>query len=454
MEAKRADPLQEALPALVLFGTFIVIMLVIFGGSNTSVDDDSDAVAEATETAAEVVAVDPSSEAEPDTTADADTEEDTTEEVVVEDAGFKTFDTQLVNSGQLLYQVNCAGCHGMDGQGMPGLGKNLVDSEFVDNLNADGFVAFTVVGRQPFDPMNSSGVLMPARGGNPGLTDEDLHTIYTFLRAQTAEYDGDIIIYADDVGQYDNPAGGPWGEEVAMADTPDMADTADTEESVETAEEVVDSGEFEVIIPDGSIALTDLPFDVAAVYGLSCAGCHGADGNGVEGYGSALVDVDPDAAFTLLTTVSSVTDMDVITGVPHPVRGEPATLTDEQLRMLVDYLDNIGEPVEIIPAAGTSFEAIIPDGSIAVTDLPFDAAAVYGLSCAGCHGVDGTGVEPLASAFGEIDTDAAFTLLTTLVSVTDLDAEGGMIHPVRAEPAILTDGQLSELVDYLVTLGE
>lgn len=338
MEAKRADPLQEALPAMVLLGTFAVIMLVIFAGQNTSVEDDteSDVVAAVDEQAAPDETV---LEVEPETDVEAIAEEPA--EVVVEDPGFKTFDTQLVAEGQQLYQVNCAGCHAMDGLGMIGLGKNLVDSEFVDGLNADGFVTFVVAGRQPFDEANSSGILMPARGGNPGLTDENIHTIYTFLRAQTAEYDGDVVIYADDIGEYDNPLGEPWGDAQmvdAGGDMPEM-----TTDNTTIDEEAYEPIEFTPLIPDGSIAVADLPFETAHVYALSCSGCHGAAGDGVADYGPALSDMDSEETFTLLTALSPVTDLDVMTGMVHPVRAEPAVLTDEQIRELIDYVATLGE---------------------------------------------------------------------------------------------------------------
>jgi len=341
MESKRADPLQEALPAMVLLGTFIVIMLVIFAGQNTSVEDDTTeadvaAVDEQAGTGdtADVTDVETEPEADGEAVAEAPAE-------VVDDPGFKTFDTQLVSDGQTLYQVNCAGCHAMDGQGVLGLGKNLVDSEFVDSLNADGFVSFVVAGRQPFDEANSTGMLMPARGGNPGLTDENIYTIYTFLRSLTAEYDGDVIIYADDVGQYDNPQGAPWGEALAMGVEEPVEDNVPdaVEEVVEVPYEPI---EFVPLGPDGTMAVTDLPFEAAHVYAVSCSGCHGPDGQGVDNYAVAFTGVDTEAAFSLLTTTSRVTDLDVEAGMVHPVRAEPFTLTDEQISDLVDYLTTLG----------------------------------------------------------------------------------------------------------------
>ncbi len=78
--------------------------------------------------------------------------------------------------------ANCALCHGADGQGKPALGKELRDNEFVAGLTDEELVQFLVVGRRADDPLNSKGVDMPPRGGNPGLTDGDLLAIVTFMR--------------------------------------------------------------------------------------------------------------------------------------------------------------------------------------------------------------------------------------------------------------------------------
>lgn len=84
--------------------------------------------------------------------------------------------------GQELYSATCASCHGPDAKGLEGLGKDLTDSEFAIGLSDDDLVAFIKQGRSASDPLNTTGVDMPAKGGNPALTDDDLHAIVDYLR--------------------------------------------------------------------------------------------------------------------------------------------------------------------------------------------------------------------------------------------------------------------------------
>ncbi|MBK8030017.1 MAG: cytochrome c [Chloroflexi bacterium] len=87
-----------------------------------------------------------------------------------------------VRAGENVILATCSACHGMNARGIQGLGKDLLDSEFIDSLTDDELVAFIRVGRQPFDPLNTTGVLMPASGGNPALTEQNLHDVVAFLR--------------------------------------------------------------------------------------------------------------------------------------------------------------------------------------------------------------------------------------------------------------------------------
>jgi disulfide bond formation protein DsbB len=65
---------------------------------------------------------------------------------------------------------------------MVGLGKDLHANAFVQERSDEEMVAFLHVGRPADDPLNTTGVAMPARGGNPAFTDEDLLDIVAYLR--------------------------------------------------------------------------------------------------------------------------------------------------------------------------------------------------------------------------------------------------------------------------------
>lgn len=84
--------------------------------------------------------------------------------------------------GQALYASTCASCHGPEALGLEGLGKDLTTSKFAIDLSDDDLVAFIKKGRPASDPDNTTGVDMPAKGGNPALSDDDLHAIVAYLR--------------------------------------------------------------------------------------------------------------------------------------------------------------------------------------------------------------------------------------------------------------------------------
>jgi disulfide bond formation protein DsbB len=92
-------------------------------------------------------------------------------------------DAAAIAEGKTIYDANCVACHAEGGVGIDGLGKPLVGSEFVANQTDDELVQFLIVGRDTSDPMNDSGVAMPARGGNPNLTDSDIEFVVAYLRS-------------------------------------------------------------------------------------------------------------------------------------------------------------------------------------------------------------------------------------------------------------------------------
>jgi disulfide bond formation protein DsbB len=110
----------------------------------------------------------------------------TAEEVAESGTTTTAYDPELVAQGQQLF-ITCTACHGPDARGIPGLGKDLVNSEFMHSLSDQELVDFIKTGRPIWDPLNTTGVDMPPRGGNPTLTDEDLLAIVVYLRSLTAE---------------------------------------------------------------------------------------------------------------------------------------------------------------------------------------------------------------------------------------------------------------------------
>lgn len=84
--------------------------------------------------------------------------------------------------GEEVFNRTCMTCHGPGGVGVDGLGKPLTTSTFASGLTDAELLAFLAAGRAADDPLNSTGIMMPPRGGNPALTDADLIDIIAYLR--------------------------------------------------------------------------------------------------------------------------------------------------------------------------------------------------------------------------------------------------------------------------------
>lgn len=87
-----------------------------------------------------------------------------------------------VANGEKLFKSTCIACHGEGGVGVQGLGKNMTTSEFIAGLSDAELIDFIKKGRDPSDPLNTTGVAMPPKGGNPALTDENLVDIVAYVR--------------------------------------------------------------------------------------------------------------------------------------------------------------------------------------------------------------------------------------------------------------------------------
>src|SRR5262245_5342831 len=85
--------------------------------------------------------------------------------------------------GKQLFLGTCAACHGPNGEGVKGLGKDMTHSEFVAGLSDAELMEFIKKGRPIDDPLNTTGVMMPPKGGNPTLTDAQLTDIIAFIRS-------------------------------------------------------------------------------------------------------------------------------------------------------------------------------------------------------------------------------------------------------------------------------
>ncbi len=95
--------------------------------------------------------------------------------------GGKTADAGA-QAGKSHFDKVCATCHGKDANGLPRLGKGLRDNEFTKSQSDAELVDFLKSGRPATHPLNTTGVDMPPKGGDPTITEEDLKNVVAFLR--------------------------------------------------------------------------------------------------------------------------------------------------------------------------------------------------------------------------------------------------------------------------------
>ncbi len=87
-------------------------------------------------------------------------------------------------AGEAVYMSICVACHGPNAEGMPNLGKSMHpdDSDFITSKTDEELVEFIKVGRTPDDPLNTTGVGMPAKGGSPAITEQQLYDVVAWMR--------------------------------------------------------------------------------------------------------------------------------------------------------------------------------------------------------------------------------------------------------------------------------
>ncbi len=84
--------------------------------------------------------------------------------------------------GKQLFSTTCVSCHGEAGVGIDGLGKPMPGSAFITDTADNDLATFIKIGRRTDDPDNTTGVDMPAKGGNSALTDQDLADLVAYIR--------------------------------------------------------------------------------------------------------------------------------------------------------------------------------------------------------------------------------------------------------------------------------
>jgi disulfide bond formation protein DsbB len=89
---------------------------------------------------------------------------------------------ETIALGNKQFLGTCATCHGKDANGLPKQGKSLLMNPYSIDKSDDDLALFIKTGRPAGDPLNTTGVDMPPKGGNPALSDDDVKAIVAYLR--------------------------------------------------------------------------------------------------------------------------------------------------------------------------------------------------------------------------------------------------------------------------------
>ena len=88
---------------------------------------------------------------------------------------------QMVKEGETLYKGAglCSACHGPDGKGIPSLGTNLTDAQWIHSKGSYDEIVKQITAGVPADK-STTGVVMPPKGGTT-ITDAQVKAIAAYV---------------------------------------------------------------------------------------------------------------------------------------------------------------------------------------------------------------------------------------------------------------------------------
>ncbi|HRJ49920.1 MAG: c-type cytochrome [Phycisphaeraceae bacterium] len=206
--------------------------------------------------------------------------------------------------GREVFASTCVACHGALGLGVPGLGRNLVESDFVAMQSDEQLQGFLIKGRPEARP-----VAMPPRGGRDDLTDQDLGFLVMYLRG------------------LQDPR--------RMPELPALA--VSTQPMVEQAAAALEAA-------GGDAELAEYIASGDRIFHTACVACHGRGGTGIAGNGKALASnsfiqsLDDDALLDFIKKGRTPTDPKNTTGIQMPPKGGNPAMSDDDILDVIAYL--------------------------------------------------------------------------------------------------------------------
>lgn len=212
--------------------------------------------------------------------------------------------------GHEVFETTCSVCHGSGGMGKQGLGKSLVHSDFVLALSDSELSAFIARGRDATDPLNTTKVAMPPRGGNQALTGADLASVVIFMRG------------------LQDPR--------RMPDLPPIVIKVAPPTEAEKAASLAAAG--------GDPELAEILASGTKLFAKTCAACHGQDAKGLKGLGKDLTisefvaKTKDDALLTFVKQGRNPGEPGNTTGVAMPPKGGNPALSDDDILDIIAYM--------------------------------------------------------------------------------------------------------------------
>ncbi len=246
---------------------------------------------------------------------------------ILTQAAGPSLDSAAFLAGRAHFAGTCSLCHGPTGQGVQGLGKDLVTSRYVAETPDAGIVAFIAAGRAVNDPANTTRIPMPPRGGNPLLTDADLSAIVVFLRG----LQDPRRIPADALRAPVAPPAPP----------PPSAD--------DKAAALAAAG--------GNAELAGYIANGNRIFHTGCVACHGKGGVGMPGNGKTLVrndfikSLDDEGLLAFIKRGRAPSEPKNTTGIQMPPKGGNPALSDDDLLDVIAYLRTLQGQAPSAPSA-------------------------------------------------------------------------------------------------------
>ena len=250
-----------------------------------------------------------------------------------------SYDPVLVEQGQQLFTL-CAACHGPDARGLSNLGKDLVESEFVAGLTDEDLLTFIKTGRPIWDPLNTSGLDMPPKGGNPAMTDADTLAIIAYVRSLSSgnTRSGEGVVAANTSVP---PTTAPTSTAIPSAILTESSVSAatSTPQPVDNAESSR-GGADPALVEQGQQLFT------------LCAACHGPDARGLPNLGKDLVESEfvvglSDAdLLTFIKIGRPIWDPLNTSGLDMPPKGGNPAMTDADILAVIAYVRSLSASEE------------------------------------------------------------------------------------------------------------